>query len=269
MINPLRDLASLIWPPVCPLCGRVSVRPGAHVCDMCLVEIPRYPQPIGVHIPIPRRRELLDPADPWLDGVPDGVPPLTDMEERLYQVPGLQRASFWMLYRPRNSIGTLIKRMKYHGVPGLGLQLGAAMAAEFAAIGYFSDIQAIVPVPIHPLRRLKRGYNQTEYLARGIGRATGLPVLNMLRVRRHASQTTRTHRERRSNVMGLFSARRGVTIPAGIRHLLLVDDVCTTGSTLLNAAWALAELGRSQGTDLHISILTLASTNQPGDTRKS
>ena len=126
------------------------------------------------------------------------------------------------------------------------------MARALMEKGFFEGIECIVPVPLHWQRRWKRGYNQSEQLARGIAEVTGLPLLNkhIRRIRNNPTQTHKTAEERFENVKYLFHLRR----PIPYSHVLLVDDVLTTGATLMSCAEAILQ-GQP---DVRFSVLTLA-----------
>ncbi len=134
----------------------------------------------------------------------------------------------------------------------LGRHLGARLAE---AMPRNERIDAIVPMPIHWTRRLSRGFNQSELLARELSRHTGLPVLTALqRTRRTRKQSDLTGAQRRRNVKGSFSASRNHVQG---RRVLLVDDVLTTGSTVNEAA---AELKRKGA--LRVAVLTVARVDR-------
>ena len=116
---------------------------------------------------------------------------------------------------------------------------------------------AVVPVPLHPLRRWKRGYNQAELIAQGVARTMGLPVeAKLLRRRRNTKTQTKLHGDDKTkNVQGAFSVDEGCAAALqqqGIRQILLIDDTLTTGSTLAACAAPLAAAG------FRISCATLA-----------
>jgi ComF family protein len=131
--------------------------------------------------------------------------------------------------------------------------LATFYANQLQGTGFLDGIDAIVPLPLHWRRQLKRHYNQSHYIARGISQVTHIPIYKNVvrRVRNNPSQTHLTLRERIENVEGIFQLTRPELI-AG-KHILLVDDVTTTGSTLSSCARELAK-----ATDVSISILTLA-----------
>jgi ComF family protein len=147
----------------------------------------------------------------------------------------------------------LIQLYKYAAIATLARPFGALMAA---ALPRQEPLDALIPVPMHWLRRWRRGFNQSELLARELSRRTGLPVkLALGRTRWIKPQAGLRHPERRNNVRGAFGARRGVPVE-GLR-LLLVDDVMTTGATASACAEALKKAGAAR-----VSVLTLARADR-------
>lgn len=148
-------------------------------------------------------------------------------------------ASMFHYYRNTPATWPVISA-KYRSRPSILSYLGHIYASEIEASGFFEGVDAIVPVPVHWTRRITRGYNQTDYLARGLSDATGLPVRrNLLTLpRRHETQTRRTAASRAANVDHTFAARSVSDPPA---HILLVDDIITTGSTMHDCLRALHE----------------------------
>jgi ComF family protein len=135
-----------------------------------------------------------------------------------------------------------IHRLKYGDEPGLSRELGAAVAAQVAAdLARGIRLDAVVPVPLHPRRARSRGYDQARALAEAVAALVGLPVRPALhRLRAGQAQATLDQHERRENVRGAFAGVAG-----GLRglHVGLVDDVATTGATLLDAAAAARACG--------------------------
>ncbi len=143
-------------------------------------------------------------------------------------------------YRMEGTVRDAVHALKYQGVRALAPTLGQLLARFMAQQEMAAEV--LVPVPLHPRRERKRGYNQSLLLAKATGETSGLPVEPhaLSRVTDTPSQLTLRSEERRANVYGAFRAR-GERV-AG-RHILVVDDVCTTGSTLEACAIALKEAG--------------------------
>jgi ComF family protein len=139
----------------------------------------------------------------------------------------------------------LILRLKYHSGEGLAEVLGELWAAHAAAHFHALQAEVVVPVPLHWLRRLRRGYNQSSAVAGGVARVLGLPCRPrwLRRVRHTPQQVGQSFAARQENVRGAFRARRAVV--AG-RSVLLVDDVMTTGATLAEAARVLRAAGAAR-----------------------
>ena len=144
-------------------------------------------------------------------------------------------------------------QLKYYGNQRIGTFLGRCMAKELSASGFFEGIDGIVPVPLHYKKRKERGYNQSELLAEGISSVVGIPVLKDVLLRRQytETQTRKSNYERWNNVLDVFES---VSLERlSNKHVLLVDDVLTTGATLVACADAFRGV---EG--IRISVLTLA-----------
>jgi len=185
---------------------------------------------------------------------------MNSTEQRFAHIAAVERAAGWMHYRPHTPSAHLLELIKYCGRPRLAQYLGEQMARAASGSDMLEGITAIVPVPLHFLRKARRGYNQSEMLARGLGRVAGVPVVRALRAAYHRTQTALSHTERSQNVAGVYSSLPGVTFPGersgAPAKVLLVDDVCTTGATLSEAAEALV----SAHPGLRLHIYALATT---------
>lgn len=162
------------------------------------------------------------------------------------------------LYEP--PLRDVVVGLKYRRLEYLGDALGDALAERFAPD--LAGCAAVVAVPLHWTRALRRGYNQAELIARRVARRLGVPLERPL-ARRYASPQTGLPRERRlANLSRAFAWRAGR--PRGAPHWLLVDDVVTTGTTLRRAARALRRGGVGE-----VTALTAALTPTPDEARWS
>ncbi|MGE0713574.1 MAG: ComF family protein [Planctomycetota bacterium] len=149
------------------------------------------------------------------------------------------------LLRYRGPGRQLLRRLKYDGLDGLGLALGRALGERLLAArpGLLEQPGlCVVPVPLHPWRRLRRGFNQAEVIARGVAEVTGRPLRALLRRRRATRALYGVRRgEREAVVAEAFALARGAEVRGA--RVLLVDDIVTSGATLRAAARALRRGG--------------------------
>lgn len=130
----------------------------------------------------------------------------------------------------------IVHDFKYGGAWRLARDMGAWFGQALAETDAYASADVIVPVPLHLFKTLKRGYNQSAYIAEGMSRSMGIPVDTRTVVRRvnNPSQTEHRKDERWENVEGIFSVRHPERLAD--RHILLVDDVLTTGATIASCA---------------------------------
>lgn len=204
IVEYLSDFWFLLFPKNCEACGRVLTRSEEVLCFDCLFELPR------THF----CRELDNPVRQLFDG-------------RMR----VEKATALFSFQKGSKFRKLLHSLKYNHKPEIGVLLGKELGAEMLSSGNFSDIDYIIPVPLHPNREKKRGYNQSERIAAGISAVTGIPVLVGMLVRNDdtKTQTKMNKEERWQNVSGKFSLTDADRLKGC--HVLLVDDVLTTGAT--------------------------------------
>lgn len=159
-----------------------------------------------------------------------------------------------MLYFVKDSpVQHLLHRIKYQGQQQAGVDLGKMYGAELRVQESWKDIEVIIPVPLHPSRLHQRGYNQSACFARGLGESMQCKVLEngLQRVRATDTQTHMNRQERLKNTDQAFKVKMPEVLKN--KHVLLVDDVMTTGATLEACVIPLLDL---EG--VRVSLATLA-----------
>lgn len=163
-------------------------------------------------------------------------------------------ASYWY-FREASRVKRIIHHLKYRNRPEIGTAVGIRYGAVLADTAPFNQADIIVPVPLHPKKLRERGYNQSVFFAKGLASSMQLPMAEhgIVRRRATASQTRKNRYERYENMLKTFEATDANAI-AGL-HVLLVDDVLTTGATLEACASTLLESGAAK-----VSVATIART---------
>lgn len=151
----------------------------------------------------------------------------------------VERAAAFLFYEKAHPIRNAIHKMKYSDQPEIGYQLGKQAAMEFQYADFFDEIDVIIPMPLHPKRLRERGYNQSEYIARGISDVTGIPVdaTHVTRSRNTPKQALQSGEERTQNVINAFAVNHPEQMYR--KHILVVDDLITTGETMRNCIKAM------------------------------
>lgn len=220
------DLWELFFPRCCLFCGSRLSHGERTLCFSCLAKLPRT----ELHL----RRDNAVERNFW------GKFPI-------------ERATSFLYYTKGGDVRQLLYELKYHGNKEVGEVMGRTMAAELLSSCFFEDVDLIIPVPLHRRKERQRGYNQSECLARGIAEVTGIPVCTdrIVRGRYTETQTHKGQYERWENVRNLFVCSAPELLEN--KHVLLVDDVLTTGATIVSCADALQNVS-----GLRVSVLTLA-----------
>lgn len=219
-------LIDLLAPRACSVCGRRLAITETTLC-------------IGCNLRLPRTNYHLSAYDNELARIFWGRIPI-------------EKCSAYFFYHPHSKTSRLIYRMKYFDHPEVGEDLGRLVAQEYQASGFFDGIDAMLPIPLTRRRFIQRGYNQSAEIACGINSLTRLPILThaVKRMRFVGSQTTKSRWERNANVADTFRLIRASELSG--RHILLVDDIITTGATLISCATEVLK-----APDVKISILSL------------
>ncbi len=225
MISFWSRLLNLISPQACPVCGGRMTVGEALVCGKCNLQLPRTGYSGNAY-----RNEMAKLF--WL------------------QIP-IERAAAWFFYEAHSPVSRLLYRLKYANHPETGEEMGRMMAQEMQADGFFDGIDAIIPVPLTRKRQRERGYNQSMEIARGVSGITGIPILKQVLVRTSfaESQTRKDRRGRHDNVESAFRLNKNIALQG--KHLLIIDDVVTTGATITACGKQLMKAG-----EVKISVLT-------------
>ena len=243
----LSSAADLVMPRECICCSQTLERNEKHICRACLEDLPKTRYWVLRENPMAERYNDLVQR-----GMGDNV---------RFHPYGYATA----LYFYRGGFRNISKALKYHRNFAAGRYFADQLGLILRESPFFRDVTLVVPIPLHWTRRWLRGYNQAEIISRKIARALGVPCCPGMLVREHLtrSQTHLSQEERARNVAGAF--RLGDEIPPSVRpgafvHILLVDDVFTSGATVASAHLALLR-GLEHRISLHnlrISLATLA-----------
>ncbi|MBO5699626.1 MAG: ComF family protein [Bacteroidaceae bacterium] len=234
----LTDIRLVFFPIHCMVCGRRLSPNEKHICVACLMDFPHT----------------------YYDASPGN--PI----ERLFwgKIP-IIKANALFFYHSQNAYTNLITQLKYNQRTDLGLYLGRLMAKQVSNTDFFKNIDYIIPVPLAKQRVRKRGYNQCEYIAKGIQDITAIPIHTkaIQRCKNNPTQTHLTREERILNVADIFKLSQPLDVhkhhELENKHVLLIDDVLTTGSTIMACASVLATIP-----NIKISIYTAAVAGRHG-----
>jgi ComF family protein len=220
------DFISLLFPRLCYACGNHLLRNENLICTECYVRIPRT----NFHI------EEENPVAQLFWG-------------RCL----IQKAAAFSFYNKGSRIRNLIHNLKYKGIKDVGFELGRIYGLSLKSSGFTDDVDIIIPVPLHPSKKRTRGFNQSDIISSGLSDVIGVPVdtTSLVRISISDTQTKRSRYERWTNVEGIFEVIDSENLRG--RHILLVDDVITTGSTIESCT---NELLKVKG--VRVSVVALA-----------
>ncbi len=221
-------VVDVVCPDVCTVCGRRLVDTEKVICTVCLLDMPvteiHHGGFTSIHERVASTRFMVD------------------------------RAAAMMWYFRDSGYSRLIHDAKYNHRPGVAAYLARTYARSLVGKGFFDGVDVIIPVPLHFTKFISRGYNQAEVIADAIGEMTGIKVLDNIYCRRaHSTQTRKGIAARDANARDTYMIERPEELDG--KHVLIVDDVITTGATMR----ACLELLSTHCRGIRMSILALAA----------
>lgn len=201
----IESILHLFFPQVCAVCSDELLKQETGICLQCLFKLPRT--------------KNFNKRDNSAETLMAG------------RLPFCQIATF-CYYAKGGVLQPIIHELKYNNKKELGVFLGRLFGNELKDSEFIKPINLIIPVPLHPKKAKQRGYNQSEMIAKGFSEVTSIPMVTDCLIRKvhNPTQTKRTKTERWLNVNGIFELQNSQMLHG--KHILLIDDVITTGSTI-------------------------------------
>ncbi|MEO6901998.1 MAG: phosphoribosyltransferase family protein [Bacteroidia bacterium] len=222
----LTDFISLLFPITCASCGKSLFKNEENICTYCIYHLPKT----NFHLQ------------------EDNM-----VSKFFWGRVAIHSAAAFLEFNKGGNVQKLIYALKYNGQKNMGITLGKLYGHELKEQATFNTIDTIVPVPLHAKKEKVRGYNQSLYFAMGLAQSMNVPINNnsLQRVLISDTQTKKSRFNRWKNVESVFEIKE----PNGLKgqHILLVDDVVTTGATLEACAHTLLQIPF-----VKISIVTIA-----------
>lgn len=225
-MNLMKDLRDIFMPKRCLHCKTIIPKHISYLCNDCHQQL--------------EFTSFLDYVNNPLEKIFYG------------KVDVIQAASLYY-YKKNTPIQTLLKSLKYSGLQEFGRHSAESICEELKQVNRFKNIDIVIPVPLHPEKEKKRGYNQIDFFAKTISKQLKANYLKngLIKTQNNRSQTKQNKEERHLSVQNLFKTNTSHNVEN--KHILLVDDVLTTGATLISCIRALEKLN-----NVNISIITIA-----------
>ncbi len=222
------DFIDLLYPRVCMACGNSLFSKEKLICTSCIYKLPKT----NFH------KEKENPLSKIFWG-------------RI----NIESVSAYYLFKKGSKVQHLLHQFKYKGNKEIGTFIGELYGRELLQSEYFNTVEVIIPVPLHKKKERKRGFNQSEYFAKGLslGMKNEINTKTLLREKMSETQTKKTRFKRWENVSNIFLLKNPENLEG--KHILLVDDVITTGSTIEACVEALQQIP-----DIKISVAAIACT---------
>jgi ComF family protein len=218
-----QDFVALFFPELCVGCGMSLLTNEQSLCTSCIFHLPRT----NFH---------LDPDN---------------LVARAFwgRIPFVYAGAF-VYFQKGGKVQNMMHQLKYNNKCESGFRMGELYGYDLKHVEQWQDIDLIIPVPLHPKKKRLRGYNQSEYIAQGLASVLHIPVstTHLVKEVHTSSQTKKSRFARYENLAAAFSVQNSVEIEG--KHILLTDDVITTGATLETCAKALLEVK-----DLRIRVM--------------
>lgn len=222
------EVSDMLLPRMCPVCQKRLMTGERFLCLSCAMQWPRYK----------------------IENTDDNL-----LLRQLWPNAPIERGATLIAYRPQSAFHEILMDIKYRGRPDLAHEMGRWAAMELKDSMLFKEIDFLVPVPLSKKKKRKRGYNQALKLAEGIAEITHIQIFELLtRTNSERSMTQMSYDERQNATEGIYTAN--IPTPFQGKHILLIDDVMTTGATLSACAKAILE----KAPTTKVSIFTLAFT---------
>lgn len=223
-----KKLIDLLYPATCASCNNALQNTNAPICLNCILNLPVIINNTTQHIKIMQKF--------------DGKVNIHD-------------AKSYLLFEKGNVAQKLVHNLKYRNNKEIGIWLGKKFGEELVNEENVDQMDLIIPIPLHPAKLKQRGYNQAEMIAEGLSEILKIPILadGLIKTQNNTSQTKKDRFDRYLNTTNLFMINSQRDIKN--KHILLIDDVLTTGATLEAAAQVLIDIG------CKVYIRTIASAN--------
>ncbi|NQY10807.1 MAG: ComF family protein [Flavobacteriales bacterium] len=228
ILSKLSDFLALLYPITCAGCNQLLFRNESVICTFCKHDLPKT----NFHNDINN-----------------------DVCKLFWGRVNIECATSFFFFNKKGKVQNMIHGLKYHSNQDLGTTLGKLFGYELKKSEHFKSIDVVIPVPLHKKKMAKRGYNQSEVIAVGISEAMEIPhnINTLIRVGDGETQTNKSKYDRWTNIENAFFITDNLTLKG--KHVLLVDDVVTTGSTLTSCAEKLLEI---EGTKVSVATLACA-----------
>ncbi len=203
-VSIFKDFISLFFPNYCLACSNSLVGGEETLCTRCVINLPKADND-----------EVLNP-----------------IKDRLLGRLKIEHGFAFLKFKKGGNVQRLLHQLKYNHHPEIGVKLGKVFGYSLAKSGYAGSFDIIIPVPLHPIRQRRRGYNQSAKFAEGLSTALDIPWNESISIRKGKAitQTRKSKEERWENVRDSFSIVNDSQIRG--KRILLVDDVITTGATM-------------------------------------